>query len=121
MRTSFHHQSEAQPPNGPLTAATSPDTPSTCPAKQSSLLRLVASLEHDECEKDRKATAPVAGGHFGRRMYPSCRIAESISARFALILFCYSTQRHSRYNDAAVTLGLKWWRRRCQSRAARIF
>jgi len=29
MRTSFHHQSEAQPPNGPLTAATSPDTPST--------------------------------------------------------------------------------------------
>ncbi len=35
MRTSFHHQSEAQPPNGPLTAATSPDTPSTCPARQS--------------------------------------------------------------------------------------
>jgi hypothetical protein len=34
MRTSFHHQSEAQPPNGPLTAATSPDTPSTCPATQ---------------------------------------------------------------------------------------
>jgi hypothetical protein len=25
MRTSFHHQSEAQPPNGPLTAATSPE------------------------------------------------------------------------------------------------
>jgi hypothetical protein len=34
MRTSFRHQSEAQPPNGPLTAATSPDTPSTCPARQ---------------------------------------------------------------------------------------
>jgi hypothetical protein len=34
MRTSFHHQSEAQPPNGPLTAATSPDTPSTTPATQ---------------------------------------------------------------------------------------
>jgi hypothetical protein len=31
MRTSFHHQSEAQPPNGPLTAATSPDTPSPEP------------------------------------------------------------------------------------------
>jgi hypothetical protein len=29
MRTSFHHQSEAQPPNGPLIAATSPDTPSS--------------------------------------------------------------------------------------------
>jgi len=28
VRTSFHHQSEAQPPNGTLTAATSPDTPS---------------------------------------------------------------------------------------------
>ena len=36
MRTSFHHQSEAQPPNGPLTVTTSPDTPSTCPATQSS-------------------------------------------------------------------------------------
>src|SRR5215510_12670623 len=34
MRTSLQHQSEAQPPNGPLTAPTSPDTPSTCPAKQ---------------------------------------------------------------------------------------
>ena len=32
MRTSFHHQSEAQPPNGPLTAATSPDTPSHMPS-----------------------------------------------------------------------------------------
>jgi hypothetical protein len=35
MRTSFHHQSEAQPPNGPLTAVTSPDTPSARPASQS--------------------------------------------------------------------------------------
>jgi hypothetical protein len=34
MRTSFHHQSEAQPPNGPLTVATSPDTPSTTSASQ---------------------------------------------------------------------------------------
>ena len=34
MRTSFHHQSEAQPPNGPLTAATSPDTPSPGPTTQ---------------------------------------------------------------------------------------
>jgi hypothetical protein len=32
MRTSFRHQSEAQPPNGPLTAATSPDTPSHMPS-----------------------------------------------------------------------------------------
>ena len=37
MRTSLHHQSDAQPPNGPLTAATSPDTPSTCPASQCGL------------------------------------------------------------------------------------
>ena len=35
MRTSFHHQSEAQPPNGPLTAATSPDTPSPSSTTQS--------------------------------------------------------------------------------------
>src|SRR6266436_6150147 len=34
MRTSFHHQSEAQPLNGPLTAATSPDTPSPTPPPQ---------------------------------------------------------------------------------------
>jgi hypothetical protein len=33
VRTSFHHQSEAQPPNGPLTAATSPDTPSHMPSQ----------------------------------------------------------------------------------------
>jgi hypothetical protein len=32
MRTSFRHQSEAQPPNGPLTAAASPDTPSRMPS-----------------------------------------------------------------------------------------
>jgi hypothetical protein len=32
MRTSFRHQSEAQPPNGPLTAAASPDTPSHMPS-----------------------------------------------------------------------------------------
>src|SRR5437868_14316734 len=32
MRTSFRHQSEAQPPNGTLTAATSPDTPSHMPS-----------------------------------------------------------------------------------------
>src|SRR6266496_5132379 len=35
MRTSFHHQSEAQSPNGPLTAATSPDTPSLSPTTHS--------------------------------------------------------------------------------------
>src|SRR6266571_6973921 len=35
MRTSFHHQSEAQSPNGPLTAATSPDTPSPGPTTHS--------------------------------------------------------------------------------------
>ena len=33
MRTSFHHLSEAQPPNGPLTVTTSPDTPSAPPAE----------------------------------------------------------------------------------------
>src|SRR6266508_1255901 len=40
MRTSFRHQSEAQPPNGPLTAAASPDTPSHMPATQSGLPEL---------------------------------------------------------------------------------
>jgi len=45
MRTSFRHQSEAQPPNGPLTAATSPDTPSTCPATQSVSRKCAARRE----------------------------------------------------------------------------
>jgi hypothetical protein len=45
MRTSLHHQSEAQPPNGPLTAATSPDTPSTCPAMESSLYQLIRTAK----------------------------------------------------------------------------
>ena len=37
MRTSFHHQSEAQPPNGPLTAAPAPIPHLTWPATQSGL------------------------------------------------------------------------------------
>jgi hypothetical protein len=48
MRTSFHHQSEAQPPNGPLTAATSPDTPSLSPinhGRQDSNIRITALAE----------------------------------------------------------------------------
>ena len=43
MRTSFHHQSEAQPPNGPLTAATSPDTPSA--AQQASPVSNVSHMK----------------------------------------------------------------------------
>jgi hypothetical protein len=39
MRTSFRHQSEAQPPNGPLTAAASPDTPSYMASQPVSLQR----------------------------------------------------------------------------------
>jgi hypothetical protein len=36
-------------------------------------MRLVASLEHDECENGSESHSASAGGHFGRRMYPSCR------------------------------------------------
>jgi hypothetical protein len=36
-------------------------------------MRLVASLEHDECENGSESYSASAGGHFGRRMYPSCR------------------------------------------------
>jgi hypothetical protein len=46
MRTSFHHQSEAQPPNGPLTAATSPDTPSPGPTTQSDAKRDFPCLQN---------------------------------------------------------------------------
>ncbi len=44
MRTSFHHQSEAQPLNGPLTAATSPDTPSPCPARQCGICGAISGM-----------------------------------------------------------------------------
>jgi hypothetical protein len=36
-------------------------------------MRLVASLEHDECENGSESYSASAGGHFGRRMHPSCR------------------------------------------------
>ena len=45
MRTSFHHQSEAQPPNGPLTAATSPDTPSLGSTTQSRMGRSCGGID----------------------------------------------------------------------------
>jgi hypothetical protein len=32
-----------------------------------------ASLEHNECENGSESYSASAGGHFGRRMYPSCR------------------------------------------------
>ena len=57
MRTSLHHQSEAQPPNGPLTAATSPDTPSTCPARQSALPAAPATL-HPILQNTASASGP---------------------------------------------------------------
>jgi hypothetical protein len=44
MRTSFRHQSEAQPPNGPLTAAASPDTPSHMPSHAVRSLGIAVSL-----------------------------------------------------------------------------
>jgi hypothetical protein len=61
MRTSFHHQSEAQPPNGPLTAGTSPDTPSTTPATQSGLCepRTVSVAIHARKERIVSATSAV--------------------------------------------------------------
>src|SRR5262249_45770217 len=36
-------------------------------------MRLVASLEHDECENGSASYSTSAGGHFGRRMCPNCR------------------------------------------------
>jgi hypothetical protein len=45
MRTSFRHQSEAQPPNGPLTAAASPDTPSHMPSQAVQSLRALLAFQ----------------------------------------------------------------------------
>src|SRR6266536_2127844 len=50
MRTSFHHQSEAQSPNGPLTAATSPDTPSPGPTtRYCASPKLPVAAKHYRC------------------------------------------------------------------------
>ena len=71
MRTSFHHQSEAQPPNGTLTAAPIPHL--TCPATQSGLCgpclscgimltrgdvqEWLAEIERKSAEEQKEATA----------------------------------------------------------------
>ena len=58
MRTSFHHQSEAQPPNGPLTAATSPDTPSA--AQQASPVSNVSHMKvHCRRQIEKSPLAPI--------------------------------------------------------------
>jgi hypothetical protein len=65
MRTSLHHQSEAQPPNGPLTAATSPDTPSHMPSHAVGSLRRVYPV-HGLCESQAgSTTAPLGAGFAG--------------------------------------------------------
>jgi hypothetical protein len=60
VRTSFHHQSEAQPPNGTLTAATSPDTPSSTPGIQS--VSAGAFLACQSRSPDETAPVHVAAG-----------------------------------------------------------
>src|SRR6266542_23660 len=60
MRTSFHHQSEAQSPNGPLTAATSPDTPSPSPTTQSHANRDFSTVDHRRHQQDAGSAAVLA-------------------------------------------------------------
>jgi hypothetical protein len=69
MRTSFHHQSEAQPPNGRLTAATSPDTPSAAPASQS-----VSNASHMKVAQKPRGTARFRTGPAGPRPARSCEL-----------------------------------------------
>src|SRR6266516_3574145 len=59
MRTSFQHQSEAQSPNGPLTAATSPDTPSPCKIliRADHLLRFLSAVHSTPDALSQPATA----------------------------------------------------------------
>jgi hypothetical protein len=72
MRTSFHHQSEAQPPNGRLTAATSPDTPSAAPASQS-----VSNASHMTVAQKPRGTARFRTGPAGPRPARSCELRPS--------------------------------------------
>jgi hypothetical protein len=73
MRTSFHHQSEAQPPNGPLTAAPSPDTPSICPARQSVSRNGVKVASGRS--PDRSRVHPVPQSSQGSNSFPPAAIA----------------------------------------------
>ena len=78
MRTSFHHQSEAQPPNGPLTVTTSPDTPSICPATQSVCASAIEA-RHQAHFPDRGVGAEAAHAHMraivGAHIYPEKNLA----------------------------------------------
>jgi hypothetical protein len=70
VRTSFHHQSEAQPPNGTLTAATSPDTPSHMPSHAVSLwamFRVTGSCRdpHPPCRHAQKTHQRTPWSHCG--------------------------------------------------------
>src|SRR6266511_4162271 len=81
MRTSFHHQSEAQPPNGPLTAATSPDTPSTCPATQSGLCGLCTAV----CQRGRQRCGPPSSPVPHKELF--CDVHHIASATVTLISY----------------------------------
>jgi hypothetical protein len=64
MRTSFRHQSEAQPPNGPLTAATSPDTPSHMPSHAVPSPRVVIGRRQDKKLTDLRLKFPASAGSY---------------------------------------------------------
>jgi hypothetical protein len=65
MRTSFRHQSEAQPPNGPLTAAASPDTPSYMPSQAvGSLWVMSSSQRYARHSRDLARRRGVSGAYF---------------------------------------------------------
>jgi hypothetical protein len=77
MRTSFHHQSEAQPPNGPLTVATSPDTPSTTPATQSGLRCAACQLGLEGIVSKRLGSRYISGRSPVKMKNPACRSREA--------------------------------------------
>ena len=81
MRTSFHHQSEAQPSNGPLTAATSPDTPSPSPTTQSDVRGDFLNRRRMPAIGGLPEMAKVSGS--GRQSLSGDFVALSLALKFA--------------------------------------
>jgi hypothetical protein len=89
MRTSFRHQSEAQPPNGPLTAATSPDTPSYMASQPvPSLGAMFRSQKFTRHSRELSRRWRVSVGYFSRFLVTFVEFPPRVSGREFSISVC---------------------------------
>ncbi len=92
MRTSFHHQSEAQPPNGPLTAATSADTEWSCKGRRAVAGKAVMTVDSQ-----------------GRDVLPSGRHTPGSWGRFLFFRRAPPPMRHTADNRPSALVHCATW------------